>query len=150
MEDLMLTYGNAEYFSRLIYQKLNKEYLRRIDSYYDQCVYLKMESAMEYPSLNNWIAGRYYPDGAKFRELYEHAQSSRLTRSGVTEFERHTREIQSVTCNLTMAQDHTMEMVKNYQKKLGAKACWTVCTESPVLYWWKIQNVVNMHMQLKA
>ena len=29
-----------------------------------------------------------------------------------------------------MAQDHTMEMVKNYQRKLGAKACWTVCTET--------------------
>jgi hypothetical protein len=130
MEDLMLTYGNAEYFSKLLYQKLNKEYLRRIDSYYDQCVCLKVVKAFEYPTLNNWVAGRFYPDGAKFRELYEKAQTSPLTRSGIKEFDRNTREIQSVTCTLTMAQDHTMEMVKNYQKTLGAKACWTVCTET--------------------
>ena len=71
-----------------------------------------------------------YPAGAKFRELYERAQLSPLTLCGIPALERCTREIQSVTCSLTMAQDHTHDVVNNYPRSLGAKACWTCCTET--------------------
>jgi hypothetical protein len=128
MEDLMITYGNGEYFSRSMYQRLNLEYLSRIDTYYDQNKWLQGKNVAPYPPLNEWN-GTYYPDGGKFRELYEKAQTTNLTRSGIPELERYTREIQGVGCSLSMAQDHTMEVVKNY-KSSEVKACWTVCNEN--------------------
>jgi hypothetical protein len=74
--------------------------------------------------------GEFYPAGAKFRELFENTQTSNLTRTGISELVRNRREIQSVDCSLTFAQDHTFDVVNNYQKRLGAKACWTCCTET--------------------
>lgn len=132
LEHLIVKYGNAEMFSRMLYHELNEEYRNRIDKYYDQCIFLKAkENILQYPTFLDWMGGHFPPDGSKIRELYEKAQQSTLTRSGISEFDRCTREIQSVTCNLTMAQDHTMEVVKNYQrKKIGAFAAWTVCTET--------------------
>jgi hypothetical protein len=117
-------------FSKMLYHDLNEEYKNRIDSYYEQCLFLRATNVQLYPTLLEWLGGQFTPDGAKIREIYEKAQNSNFTRSGISEVERCTREIQSVECSLTMAQDHTMEMVKNYQKKLGAKAAWTVCTET--------------------
>jgi hypothetical protein len=131
LEDLIVTYGNGEFISKSLYQRLNKVYLEYVDSYYEQCVYLGLHNKVKkYPDFKEWV-GEYYPDGAKFRQLYEHAQQSNLTRTGYSEMMRYTREIQSVECNLTIAQDHTMEMLKNYlpSEVRGAKACWTCCNE---------------------
>ena len=50
--------------------------------------------------------------------------------SGVTEFMRYTREIQSVETKLAAAQDHTADPAKNYQKALGGKYIWDVCNEN--------------------
>jgi hypothetical protein len=127
LEDLMITYGNGEHFSRSMYQRLNYEYLNRIDTYYDQCKMMQHKNVLEYPQLCEWT-GQQYPDGAKFREIYDKAQQSNLTRSGIPETERYTREIQGVGCSLSMAQDHTMEVVKNY-KNGDVRACWTACNE---------------------
>jgi hypothetical protein len=128
MEDLFITYGNVEFFNRMIYQLLNKSYVGKTDSYYQQCVFLGVMTAKKYPTIME-VVGEFYPDAAKFRELYVSSQQSNLTRSGVSEMDRYTREIQSVTCSTSMAQDHTMEVTKNYMRKDGYKACWTVCNE---------------------
>jgi hypothetical protein len=130
LEDLIVTYGNGEYISRSLYQRLNLIYYRYVDNYYEQCKFLGLTKVKKYPELGEWI-GEYYPDGAKFRQLYEIAQQSTLTRTGYSEMERYTREIQSVECTLTIAQDHTMEIIKNYLPSNinNAKACWTCCNE---------------------
>ena len=51
---------------------------------------------------------------------------------GISDHDRHTREIQGVKCNAIFAQDHTHEMTKNYfnKRQLGAEALWDVATES--------------------
>jgi hypothetical protein len=95
LEDLMITYANGEFFSRSMYQRLNAEYLRRIDTYYDQNKWLQCKNVKEYPTLEEFT-GQFYPDGGKFREIYEVAQQSTLTRTGIPEVERYTREIQRV------------------------------------------------------
>jgi hypothetical protein len=128
MEDLFLTYGNSEYFSRFVYQLLSKEYLKKINNYYQQNSFLQVNKAGKYPTLNEWV-GSHYPDSTKYREAYQQAQQSNLTLSGVSDMDRYTREIQSVGCSVSFAQDHTMEMTKNYQRKEGYKACWTACNE---------------------
>jgi hypothetical protein len=68
---------------------------------------LQCNNVIPYPPLDEWT-GQSYPDGGKFREIYEEAQQSTLTRTGIPEVERYTREIQGVGCSLSMAQDHTM------------------------------------------
>ena len=40
------------------------------------------------------------------------------------------REIQAVTCDSTIAQDHTFDVAKNYQKGIRAFALWDVATET--------------------
>jgi hypothetical protein len=129
LDEVMVTYGNGEFFSRSLYQRLNQQYFNRVDTYYAQCKYLKVQKSKPYPTLEDWV-GRFYPNGAKFRELYEVGQRSTLTRSGISDYERQTRELQSVKCQLTCAQDHTFEVSKNYRSSLGAKACWTCCVET--------------------
>jgi hypothetical protein len=58
------------------------------------------------------------------------ACGSNRTSSGISDHDRCTREIQSVGTNSMFAQDHTFEVVKNYQKKLGAFAVWDCATET--------------------
>ena len=49
---------------------------------------------------------------------------------GISDHDRHTREIQSVGCTGIFTQDHTFETTKNYQRRLGAKAVWDAGTET--------------------
>jgi hypothetical protein len=134
LEHIIVTYGNGDYFSKSIYQRLYSVYVRYINNYYSQCQYLNNNNnnktmVLKYPNFNEFT-GVWYPDGAKFRELYERAQTSPLTECGYSECERYTREIQSVDCSLAIAQDHTMEVVKNYLRtQVDAKAVWTCCNE---------------------
>ena len=54
-----------------------------------------------------------------------------MNRWGISDFERHTREIQDVKVEGGIfAQDHTFEPIKNYRKDLGAKAAWDVATQT--------------------
>jgi hypothetical protein len=103
--------------------------LRQIESYLSQCKYLKVPNPLPYIDLKNWV-GKYTPDGSKYQVIYELAQQSKFNPGCISEVIRHTREIQSVSFSLTCAQDHTIEMTKNYQSTVGAKACWTCCSET--------------------
>ena len=42
----------------------------------------------------------------------------------------HTREIQCVGCKLAFAQNHTMEVTRNYQHSLGAFVAWDCANEN--------------------
>jgi hypothetical protein len=64
LEDLMITYGNGEYFICSMYQRLNLVYLGRISTYYNQNKCGKCKNVITFPHLNEWI-GQYYLDGAK-------------------------------------------------------------------------------------
>jgi len=70
------------------------------------------------------------PTGETIRELFDDAFNNENTRWRVSDHDRHTREMQAVTCSVSMAQDHTFDVLHNYQKKLGATALWDVATET--------------------
>ena len=53
--------------------------------------------------------------GDYFRSLMQHAGRSDLNVTGVSDFMRCMREIQSVACQLCFSFDHTFAMLKNYQ-----------------------------------
>jgi len=70
------------------------------------------------------------PTGETIRELFDDALNNSSTLWGISDHDRHAREIQGVTCRLTVAQDHTFDVLHNCQKKLGASALWDVETET--------------------
>jgi len=58
--------------------------------------------------------------------MFDEACSSKTNPWRLSDYERNTREIQSVTCSSGIfAQDHAFEPIKNYQKQVGATAAWT-------------------------
>lgn len=71
----------------------------------------------------------YPPSGKTIRELYDKAERSAFTTTGVSNFDRYKREIQSVTTSEAVAVDHTFAVVKNYNVQ-GAKACFTMLTST--------------------
>jgi len=71
------------------------------------------------------------PQGDTIRDVFDQAASPKDNSWGISDHDRHTREIQSAQCKGGIfAQDHTFEVVKNYPKKLGAKALWDVATDT--------------------
>jgi len=79
---------------------------------------------------NSVFIKTFSPAGETVRELFDDAFNNANTPWKISDHDRHTREIQAVRCSLTMAQDHTFDVIHNYQKKLGATALWDVATET--------------------
>jgi hypothetical protein len=65
------------------------------------------------PSFEDW-AGQYDPSGEHLWELYELVSWSQLSNAGVSNYDWHHREIQSVACDTTILVDHTFQTLKNY------------------------------------
>jgi hypothetical protein len=130
LEDCMLTYSNAEYVSKKMYKRQNREYLKRIQSYMDWCFLLHPYYGQHrsYPQVHDWST-QYPPTGDSLRKLYNESKRSFLTDTGLSDHLRHTRELQSVGCRLSSASDHTVDVTKNY-KLLGAKTCFDVSVET--------------------
>ena len=74
----------------------------------------------------------YPPTGDMLRDIYDQASSTSLNPWGISDHDRHTREIQAVRCRSIFAQDHTHQVTKNYlnRRQLGAEAMWDVATET--------------------
>jgi len=69
------------------------------------------------------------PMGDTIRDMYDAAASSNKNPWGISDHDRHVREIQSVKCDGGIfAQDHTFQVTKNYRKSLRATAAWDVAT----------------------
>ena len=139
LDEIMPTFGNGDMLSRLLYSRINKDYLRRFTEYLSywkayQIVAAKVEgiqmSPPKYPEKDGDFITAYPPPGDALRDLFDHACSTNLTSYGVSDHDRCTREMQSVGTNSMFAQDHTMEMVKNYKKEVGAHAAWDCATET--------------------
>ena len=59
----------------------------------------------------------YPPLGDMIRDIYNEACKNSSNHWGLSNHDRHTRELQGVKCNLVFAQDHTHEVTKNYIEK---------------------------------
>jgi hypothetical protein len=133
LEEVIMTYGNGDFVSRLLYGAINKDYLRRLELYLSHWKEHNGDGleCKPFPKKDSEYLTRYPPYGDSLRKLYDHAARSPLNYGGVSDVERHTREIQSVGCKSMFAQDHTMEVVKNYRsKEMGAYACWDCAVET--------------------
>jgi hypothetical protein len=71
----------------------------------------------------------YPPSGKTIRELYDKAERSAFTPTGLSNSDQYKREIQSVATSDAVAVDHTFAVVKNCYVQ-GAKACFTMLTST--------------------
>ena len=80
----------------------------------------------------NQFVGCALPSPTVLRDRYAAALSSTLTVSGMSDNDRHDREIQSVGCKVGYAEDHTFEAVKNWRLRSssGGACIWDVATET--------------------
>ena len=98
-DSVMLTYGNGELCSTLLYGAINKDYLKRITSYYSVCNNKRIGSVgaalafKPYVSKDGTFIKQYPPHGDTIRECYDEAANSSLNHWGISDHDRHTREI---------------------------------------------------------
>jgi hypothetical protein len=124
LEPIMKTYGNGNFYCKKLFRTMGVEYQRKVETY------LSDSPTTDYVALEDWIGGSYPPSGHSIRACYEQeAEQSQLTSYGFSNVERYEREIQSVTVAVLIAIDWTFQVVKNYILP-GAKACFTMCTET--------------------
>ena len=137
-DEMLATYSNGSHISRCMYRVLNNDYKRRVACYFSH--WNEAQKAFpetygtstppSFPKKDCQFLTFYPPSGSQILEAFEQASRSTLTLSGVSDYMRHVREIQSVVTTSTIAQDHTCEVAKNYQRKVGAHAVWDVMTET--------------------
>ena len=135
-DQVMTTYANGDLCSRLLYSAVNNAYLERVSSYYSYFKEKKQQhgsvAPKPYVQKDGVFIKTFPPTGETIRELFDDSFNNTNTAWGISDHDRHTREIQSVSCEFTMAQDHTFDVLHNYHQKkvLGAAALWDVATET--------------------
>jgi len=126
LEDNILTYANAAVFSRKIWKRVLREYERRLLDYY---VIAKSTGRLcgPYVSLYEFSGKFYAPSGEQLYNMYHSAERSNLTFTGVSEFDRHRREMIGIGCDGLTAIDWTFSVCKNYNlREKGAATCFTM------------------------
>jgi len=131
-DSLMTTYGNSDLCSRLLHSACNRVHINRVSCYYSYGVQCKGSVRQCYLEKDGQFMKAYPPLSNGIRDIYDEAARNNNNHWGVSDHERHTREIQGVQCARLYAEDHTHEVTKNYfrRKILGAHALWDVPTET--------------------
>jgi len=83
----------------------------------------------DYVTKDGVFVKAYPPLGDTIRDMFDEASCSKSNPWRISDYERNTREIQSVKCQGVFCQDHTFELIKNY-RKIGATAAWTCGTST--------------------
>ena len=130
---LMPTCGNGDLCSRLLFHATNRSCAARVEEHHS---FYKRTNKKEPPKAHVDICGHcvtaFPPLGDSIRDTCDAACSNAHAPWGVSDHDRHVREIQSVSCQSSFAQDHTHEVCKNHfkKKRIGANALWDVATET--------------------
>ena len=128
IEELMITHGNGDLVSDLIYAAINRDYRDRVTNYMSFCDSTH-QRAHDYPEKDGEWLTRFPPLGETIRKAYLEASQSTWNPWRLSDKDRHTREIQAVKCSTSFAQDHTYQVVKNYPKRIQAEALFDCCNE---------------------
>jgi hypothetical protein len=94
LDDSMLSESTFHDFSKRIHRRQGKEYDEQgVQAYYSSTPGAQLE---DYREEHSCSGSSYTPSGAKFRNLYEFAEHSKLTEYKLSNMERYTRQLQSV------------------------------------------------------
>ena len=122
LDTMMLTNGNANLMTKLIYRKQNQAYTDKL------ITYLSQDPVQDFVSHNGFRSSRdqWPPSPDRLRGLYEKAETSVFTPYGYSNKERYKREMQSVSIgpDEMSAIDWTFQVMKNYNLP-GATAMFT-------------------------
>jgi len=127
---------NGELCSRLLFDTMNRLYLKSLKDYLSLQKETNQTSTPptnhEYVKKDGVHIEQFPPLGESIRQIYLQASNSLNNLWVVSNKIRNTREIQGVSSETggTFAQYHMFEVVKNYPKALGAKAGWGVATHT--------------------
>jgi len=89
--------------------------------FYSQAKTMRLHIGRMLPPMREYF-GIDAPSPAQLLEVYETARRSSLTLTGISDFDRSRREIQSVGCDLSFSLDHTHGVLKNYSGEVRANA----------------------------
>jgi hypothetical protein len=129
LDDTMLTYGNGDFFSRKMYNRKFRDFEERLENYFHCLLGEEVDEEHEcYIPMRDWI-GEFPPPGEALRTLHERAQRSSLNQIGMSNYQRHKLEIQSVGSSKVFSIDWTFAVLRNYTLA-GAKACFTSMVET--------------------
>ena len=86
----------------------------------------------DYPNFKDYMLGADTPPGKLILDKFRESYVSTHTLSGISDKSRCTREVQGVTSRITYTQDHTYQVVKNYNGEVRkrAKAAFTAMVET--------------------
>jgi len=130
LDSLMLTYGNGEMCSNILYTSINTTCIRKTTDYMSYHKAHRGSKTVAPHIVKDGVCTKQHPpQGDAIRDMCNEAASPH-NRWDISDHDRHTREIQSVSCNGgAFAQDHTFEAIKNCQS-LGATAVWDVAIDT--------------------
>jgi hypothetical protein len=123
IEKVMLTESSGDWTSEILFESQNDLFIELEGAYYTGEVAGIVFA--DFPFIKDW-RGQFPPSGKQIRELAELAAKSINTLSGVSDDERHKRELQGQGCKTSFVLDHTFSALSNYPSQLGAKA---ICTQ---------------------
>jgi hypothetical protein len=108
----MPIYGNGDLCSRLLYNGINRAYLERVGTYYS--INAGQSNTLPYLQKDGEYIRAYPLLGDTIREYYNEACSSSNQPWQLRDHDQHVWEIQSDSCNLLFAEDHTQQVTGNY------------------------------------
>jgi len=130
----MMTYGNGELCSWLLYTSINRLYLERVENYYSYAKANQQASVVPYFEKDGEYIKAYPPlgDGIQDTDLWSGFVKCQHTVEDIRSWSPHAWDSGSRSCSHIISQDHTHEVTKNYfqKKRLGAMALWDVATET--------------------
>jgi hypothetical protein len=100
-ESILPKYTNGDLCAKLLFDAINESYVDRLKNYFSRCI-TKGIKAENYPGKDYYLA-KYQPTGPTVRKQYLESQQSNWTFTGLEEWLRHTREMQSVATHTSFA-----------------------------------------------
>ena len=133
LDSLILTHANGEMCSDLLCRSINTTYIRKTTDYLSYHKHNKHgnETVAPHIAKDGVYIKQHPPKGDTIRDIHMQSAASPHNRWGISDHDRHTREMQSVKCNGGIfAQDHAFAVIKNYQSNLAATAVWDVAIDT--------------------
>ena len=132
MQRLMVKDGSGEMISHMFHKQRGLQYKHVNHDYFSQVEYENKDNSYIAANLikEKDYQGKYMISGETIRMMYTKGAYSRLTTTGVSDYMRHTREIQAVGCRTAVSTDLTFAVNKNYHsnKFNNGKACTSTIT----------------------
>lgn len=125
---LGITHVSAEALAGQVREALGQAYIDATADYYSR----PSRESPNYPSFLDWSNNAPTPTGKLLLDSFRQGFLSGLTLSGISDYERCTREIQGVGSKATYCHDHHFAFVKNYSglARRSTQAAFTAMTDS--------------------